>query len=270
MASFAVNDGTGCVLNYEQHPGLVPKTTLFIHGNLASSRWWYPSQEYWQQQAKGQNYSGSLIYADFRGCGGSSAPKSDAEVDMHVFANDFIGLVKSLKLGPINLVGHSTGGLIVALMLAKAPELFDKAVLLDPVGPQGVQFDKAMISAFEQMKVDKDLVAVVLGSTIYQNDPASEFFQQVVVEDAFKSVKAVGHLVVKALDQLDSREVISKVRNPVLVLHGEFDNLLDVNASREMASLLSNGKFRTVENQGHCTNVEAPEKFVNIVKDFLF
>lgn len=270
MPSFTVNDGTGAMINYEQHPNVVPKTTLFIHGNLASNRWWYPAQEFWQQKAKGHSYEGSLIYAEFRGCGKSSAPRSENEVDMHLFANDFIALVKSLNLGKINLVGHSTGGLIVALMLAKAPELFDKAVLLDPVGPRGVQFDTNMISAFEQMKVDKDLLGVVLGSTIYKNNPASEFFKQVLVEDGFSSVKAVGHLVIKALDGLDSRAEISWVHNPVLVLHGEFDQLLDVEASREMASLLSNGKFEIFEGQGHCANVEAPEKFVEKISSFLF
>jgi pimeloyl-ACP methyl ester carboxylesterase len=270
MSQFALNDGTGFVMNYEVHPGMVPRTTLFIHGNLASNRWWYPAQEIWQQKARGQNFAGSLIYAEFRGCGKSTVPRNESEVDMHRFADDFIALVRSLNLGKINLVGHSTGGFIVSLMLAKAPELFSRALLLDPVGPRGVQFDKAMIAAFEQMKVDKDMVAVVLGSTIYKNDPQSEFFQSVIVEDAFSAVKAVGHLVVKALDGLDIRKEVSQVAHPVLVAHGEFDKLLDVEASREMSTVLQNAKFLIIEGQGHCTNVEAPEKFVSIAQEFLF
>lgn len=270
MALLSVNDGTGFMVNYELHPGLVPQTTLFIHGNLASNRWWYPAQDVWQKRAQGKDYKGALVYAEFRGCGQSSSPKQESEVSMKVFADDFISLLKSLKLGPVNLVGHSTGGLIAALMLAKEPSLFHKAVLLDPVGAQGVRFDNSMIGAFEQMKVNRDLVAIVLGATIYKNNPESDYFKNVIVEDAFHAAKSVGHLVLKALDGLDSRQELAKIPHPVLVLHGEHDKLLPVAESEEMAKMIPHGQFHLVEGQGHCSNVEAPEKFVSLVQDFLF
>ncbi len=55
-----------------------------------------------------------------------------------------------------------------------------------------------MISAFEQMKQDKNLTAAVIGFTIQRdNNPESDFFKQVVVEDAFHAVKTVGHCRLK-------------------------------------------------------------------------
>ncbi|WP_246845231.1 alpha/beta fold hydrolase [Bdellovibrio sp. NC01] len=258
------------MINYEIIEGVVPENVLFVHGNLASNRWWYPATEVWKKQAAGKKLPGSLIFAEFRGCGKSSAPKDSSEVNMHTFAQDFISLVKKLDRGPVHLVGHSTGGLIVALMLAKEPTLFKKAILLDPVGAQGVTFDKAMIAAFEQMKVDRNLTAAVIGSTIHNNNPQSDFFNNVIVEDAFHSVKAVGHWVLEALDGLDVRADLADVKNEVLVLHGEHDKLLPQADSEALAQLFSRGKFQVIEGQGHCANVESPEKFVAITNSFLF
>lgn len=274
LNTFTVNDSTQFKMNYEIVPGVLPKTTLFIHGNLASNRWWYPAQEIWQKLAQGQNQEGSMILAEFRGCGHSTKPHSLDEMQMSRLAKDFIELVQSLQktqnIGTINLVGHSTGGLIAALMLAEKPELFDKAVFLDPVGARGVKFDNNMLAAFEQMKVDKDLVGVVMGSTIYQNDPQSDFFKQVLVEDAFTAVKNVGAMVLQALDGLDVVNTVKTIRSPVLVLHGEHDTLLSKDESRALADLIPTARFEEIKGHGHCTNVEDPKNFVKICSQFLF
>ncbi len=255
-------------INYDVFPGLLPATTLFIHGNLASNRWWMPTVEILKSQ--GQNLAGNFICAEFRGCGSSSVPQSEGEVTMKNFANDFIQLVRSFKLSPINLVGHSTGGLIAAMMLAEAPELFHKAYLLDPVGAEGVKFDPAMIQAFEAMKADKNLTGVVIGSTILNNNPESSFFKDILVEDAFKGVKAVGHLVLKALDGLDVRESLKAAPHPVMVVHGDQDNLLPRSESEKLAKLFKNGKFEVLPGCGHCANIENPALFTQKFSQFLF
>lgn len=268
MPFHAVADGTEFQLHYEVIENVVPETALLLHGNCASNRWWYPAEKVWKRAAVGKNYKGSLIYAEFRGCGKSSVPQNEKEVDMRVFANDFLSLLRSLNAGPVNLIGHSTGGLIAALMLAQEPTYFKKALLLDPVGATGVRFDPSMIAAFEQMKVDKDLVALVMGSTIHNNDVKSDFFRQIVVEDAFHAVKSVGHLVLKALDGLDIRRDVTTVPHEVLVLHGEFDKLLPMADSRALAELLPRGEFQVIPGCGHCANAENPEQFVAIAQTF--
>lgn len=268
MSLFATNQNVN--INYDLFPNLVPTTTLFLHGNLASNRWWMPTVETLQKQKGSQDLKGSVICAEFRGCGGSSVPKSEDEVTMKNFANDFVQMVRSMNLGKINLVGHSTGGLIAAMMLADAPELFNKAFLLDPVGAEGVKFDNAMIQAFEAMKVDKNLTGVVIGSTILNNNPDASYFKDIIVEDAFKSVKAVGHLVLKALDGLDVRESLRTVKNPVKVVHGELDVLLPRVESEKLAALFTNGTFDVLPGCGHCANVEKPELFVQKFSQFLY
>lgn len=256
-------------IHYEIVEGLLPEDTFFIHGNLASHRWWYPTESIWRKKAGAAN-KGAMIRVDFLGCGKSSAPRSQADVDMRAFARDFVSLVKELDRGPMNLIGHSTGGLIAALMLAQNPSLFTRAVLLDPVGPRGVRFDEAITGAFEKMKTDRALVAFVIGSTIKDNNPEADFFRQVIVDDAYHSIQSVGDKVLRALDGLDVRQTVAEIKHPVLVLHGEHDTLLPMQDSKELASLMKHAQFSIIPGQGHCTNVENPEKFVNHVHEFLF
>jgi 3-oxoadipate enol-lactonase len=255
-------------ISYEKTDGLLPLNTVFIHGNLASNRWWYPTEDVLKEQAKSQKLTGSMVMMEFRGCGHSTPPNSQADVDMHLFAKDFIELIENLNLGQVNLVGHSTGGLIAALMMAKAPHLFNKAILLDPVGARGVKFEESMTAAFEAMKSSRELVATVMASTIYECKQDSDYFHQVIVEDAFSSVKNVGAGVLKALDGFDARAELATVQTPVLVLHGEHDQLLPIQDSKDLAAIMPAAEFKVIQDHGHCANVENPARFVGILTSY--
>ncbi|PWU16817.1 MAG: alpha/beta hydrolase [Bdellovibrio sp.] len=256
--------------------GVLPQTTFFVHGNLASNNWWLPSLEVWKKK-KAEATPGSMILAEFRGCGKSTPPQSLRDVDMRLFAQDFIALVEGLQSGklaaaikgPYNLVGHSTGGLICALMAASRPGLFNRVLLLDSVGAHGVSFDDSMKQAFDQMKASKDLTAAVIGSTILNNDPNNEFFKTKIVEDAFYAVKTVGSWVLESLKGFNGEAELSKVRNKTLVLHGENDVLLPRQDSEKMAKIM-HAEFKLIPGQGHCCNFENPAKFVEIAHQFLF
>jgi pimeloyl-ACP methyl ester carboxylesterase len=276
MPRFLVPDGTQFEMNYEIIEDIVPQDTLFIHGNFASNRWWYPTAEA-LRGSKLANHTGSLILAEFRGCGQSSAPLNLSEITISRLANDYIFLLKELTQNrdgkirsPIHVVGHSTGGLIAGLCMSRAPELFGKAVLLDPVGARGIPFQQRVEDVYEMMKKDKILAASVLAATIYQCDTGSDIFRQVVVEDAFKAVAILGASVVKAFSGIDFTRDFSMVKNPVQVLHGEFDQLLSLEASRETAMLFTNGNFEVLRNQGHCSNIENPSFFAKKLISFLY
>lgn len=260
-------------IHIERFENILPKDSFFIHGNLASNHWWYP---YIEEVFKDLPFSpqekreGHLYLAEFRGCGQSSPPKEDSQVNMHLFAQDFITVIKALNIkSKLNLIGHSTGGNIAAIMLAKAPELFEKAILLDPVGPRGVVFEERMITTFERMKLNKQLVAHILGLTIYKNKE-TPFFNEVIVEDAFKSVKAVGHLVLKAFNGFNIESLVQNINVPTQVLHGEFDQILAIEESKHMANLIPGAQFITIPDQGHCLNLENPALFKNYVDEFFF
>lgn len=272
MAQFEVNDGTGFKMNYEAFAGLLPQNTLFIHGNLASNGWWYPLKNELEKSGSSSDLSlgGQMILAEFRGCGQSSVPKNTSEVNMDRFADDMIALVEAKGWAPLNLVGHSTGGFIACLMMAKRPELFHRMVLLDSVGPRGIVFNDSMGAAFDQMKANKDIVTAVMNTTIHNNDASSEFFKNVVVENAFNAVQCVGWPVVQSLGNVDIRPQLQKIEADVLVIHGEKDVVIPVADSQEMAASLPNAQLVILKDHGHSLNVESPSKLAELMKAHLF
>lgn len=263
MASAAFEINTDIVAN------LVPVDVVFMHGNLASNTWWEPAVGVWKKNPVGASPRGQLILGEWRGCGKSPAPASASELHPSVLADDYIRKLKALDAGKVDIVAHSTGGLIALYAILKAPELFGRAVLLDPVGVKGVQFDQNALDGFTQMSQNREVCAAVMSATIHGNDPTSALFQR-IVDDTMGIANMNWLGVPQALRDIDLTKQVEKIENKVLVLHGELDPILPIEASRDLANLLPNGEFRLLNGQGHSTNVENPELFVQIVNDFLF
>lgn len=267
MSELLLPDGSK--MHYEVHEGLAPVDVLFLHGNLASTRWWHPTLEAWRKGRPAGSQAGSLIFSDWRGCGKSSDPRAPEEMLMKTLAGDQLRLLEHLGVAQADVVGHSTGGAIALSLMCLAPERVRKAVLLDSVGAAGIRFGDEMKAAFRGMASDKALTATVIGSTIRGNDPRSAFFQEVVTEDAYRAVRSLGVWVLESLEGLDLTEALRSLRQEVLVLHGEHDALLPKDDSRRLASLLPRGRFLELAGCGHCGNVEDPAELVRVLKDFL-
>lgn len=257
-------------MNFDVHSGLVPMDTVFLHGNLASNTWWTPAIEVWKRQAK-PSFEGRLLLGEWRGCGKSNVGLGGRKESLHPsrLADDYLEALRAQNVKRACLVGHSTGGLIALYMLLKEPTLFDRVVLLDPVAATGVQFEAPMYDAFTQMSRDRAMCTAVMNGTIHGNDPESPLFKA-IVEDAFGVAPEIWHGVPDALKTVNILSEISRIEQPMLVLHGEHDTLLPMEGSRQMAETVANGRFIELKGQGHSTNVENPELFVKSVNEFLF
>jgi pimeloyl-ACP methyl ester carboxylesterase len=261
-------------MHYEVVRGCVPSDTLLIHGNIASNLWWQPAIDSWtkikkEQENADQPWRGLLIMAEWRGCGKSSGPSSEADMSFSVLANDYVELLESLGVQKANVIGHSTGGMIALHAMLQAPEHFRRAVLLNSVPAQGMPVTPEMQVAFLQMSRDREMVKKVLDRAIDQNDPNSTFFES-LVDQAFSTHAVVWAHILQKLAGIDVASELGRIRQPTLVLHGKNDAILPVEGSMKLAELLPEGRFQLLEHQGHSCNVENPDRFVGIAHHYLF
>ncbi len=119
------------------------------------------------------------------------------------------------------------------------------------------------------MSQDRAFCELVMMGTIYQA-PIEATLKDQLISDAFGVHPLIWHGVPKALNVVDISSELAKIRQPVLVMHGQFDALLPKELSEELAKLLPNGKFFEIPGRGHSSNVEDPALFVNLTDNFLF
>ena len=249
--------------------GVLPLDTLFIHGNLASNRWWEPTIEVLKSKASGKFHEGRAILSEWRGCGSAKRPQDESELNIKILAQDYIDLLRNLNIKKACVVGHSTGGVIALQAMILAPELFHRAVFLDSVGPKGVKLAPEMIDAFSKMRVDFEFCKAVMSATIKNADVFGTFFNGIAT-DAFSIAPTNWMGVPKALANIDLTSQIGQVQQPILVLHGDEDPILPFAGSQEMAAQLPAGKFELLKGFGHSPNVENPDLFVSKMYSFLF
>ncbi len=254
-------------LYYEEHSGLSKSDVLFLHGNLASTKWWRPTLNEWKKA--GSLGSRSLIFSDWRGCGQNPDWPIDKVFSIRELAEEQLQLLESLKVKDAALVGHSLGGLIAVQMMILAPKMITKAVLLDPVGLKGVVFDESMYQAFQQMAQSQEFTRIVILSTILNKENISADLAEEISCDAFKAVKGIGSSVLEILKSVNLEEEARKITKPVLFLHGQKDEIIPLKDSESAAQIIPHAKLEVVPEAGHCWNIESPSRFTARLREWL-
>ena len=256
-------------MHHEVHDYLFPEPVLFIHGNLASMRWWEPVLQVFRNSLPLKNATNPGITLDWRGCGKTAAPQTLEDLKPAKLASDCIALVEKIGLSKINIVGHSAGGLIALMALQQKPTLFNKALLIDPVSPDGLVVTEEKYQAFNHMRTNRSFCELVLATTVRGVNTKDPFFQ-LLVDDAFSAAELNWEGVPRVLTDIHFIRRLAEIPHEVLVLHGEFDVTLDIAEAKKIAEGLPRGRFEMLASHGHSLNVEAPQKLYGFMQDWFF
>jgi len=208
-----------------------------------------------------------VIAHDRRGHGRSS--QSWHGNDLDTYADDLAELIRSLDLRNVVHVGHSTGGGEVARYIGRHGEKrVSKAVLIGaitplmlrtPANPEGTP-----IQAFDQIRAAviadrsaffKDLTLPFYG----YNRPGAKVSEAVRESFWLQGMMAglpASYFCIKAFSETDLTEDLKKISAPTLILHGDDDQIVPIQASALSAvKLVRNAKLVVVPNGSHglCT-----------------
>jgi non-heme chloroperoxidase len=249
-----VNDGTQI---YYKDWGS-GQAIVFHHG-------WPLSADDWDAQMLffvSQGYR--VIAHDRRGHGRSS--QTDTGNDMDTYADDVAQLVNHLDLRDAIHVGHSTGGGEVAHYVARAGKgRVAKAVLIDAVPPIMVKSEKnpggTPLEVFDGFRATlaanraQFYLDIPSGPFYGFNRPGATVSQGLIYnwwrQGMMGSAKA-HYECIKAFSETDFTEDLKAIDLPVLILHGDDDQIVPFADSGPLAAqLLKQATFKVYPGRPH-------------------
>jgi non-heme chloroperoxidase len=240
------------------------RPVVFSHG-------WPLSADAWDAQMLFLGSKGFRVIAHDRRGHGRSAQTWDGN-DMDTYADDLAALIEHLDLKDATLVGHSTGGGEVAHYIGRhGTKRVAKAVLIGAVPPLMLKTaanpNGTPIDVFDGIRqgvvADRSQFFRDLALPFYgYNRPNAKVSQGVI--DSFWALGMAGSIkglydCIKQFSEVDYTEDLKKIDVPTLVLHGDDDQIVPIDAAgRLTAKIVKDATLKVYPGGAHgmCT-VEA-------------
>jgi pimeloyl-ACP methyl ester carboxylesterase len=253
----------GARIHYERAGAGMP--VVFLHAGVADHRMWEP-----QMRAFAKHFD--VIAPDMRGFGRSELPPGRWSP-----IADVLGLIDSLHLKPVHLVGCSIGGGVAIDFALEHGERISKLVLVGP-GVGGTQFGAKYPELFADAEAAEkagDRRAMVEADARlwldgpgrpagYVKDPMRQlFFAMDGNFDSDFEAAPIEHLNPPAAERLH------EITAPTLVVVGDEDAPPIFDAVEVLMEKVPHARKAVIHDAAHLPNLEHPGEFNRIVLGFL-
>lgn len=297
-AVLGINDGyvdARGVFIYYKSIGSGPPLVI-LHGGPGSSH------DYFLPHLAPLARANRLVFIDERGSGKSTKLENTAEYTVANMAEDVETVRQALRLGKINLLGHSFGGVLAqayalkyqkhlshlvlcstfhstrrmnevfeAMKAKMPPELRERINKLEAAGLYGHGKD------YEKTRYPSEYMTAAWGEGyfpyLYQNRPDANFDPNSFGNFAWDVYRVMwgshGEFVIDGnLAAVEYAGRLPSIKVPTLITVGDHDEC-DASLSREMNALIAGSKLVVLPKSGHMTFEDQPRLFLEAVQSFL-
>ncbi|MFD9418078.1 alpha/beta fold hydrolase [Streptomyces goshikiensis] len=207
-----------------------------------------------------------VVAVDGRGQYESPGPREESAYTLEELARDVLAQAGALGAGgPLHLLGHSLGGLVVRAAVVRDPAPFASLALLS-TGPGAVCEDqrgrtKLLVAALEAMGDDMPAIWAAMRAQDPRDAAADspemlEFLRERWLATVPEQLIGTGRALISEPDRIDDLVRVAP-ELPKLVLSGVSDPVWPVSAMDEMARRLGAGRV-VIPGTEHSPNAEEP------------
>lgn len=259
-----VETGAGTTIYYEEHGSGEP--LLCVMGLATDTLGWALQVPTFSERHR-------TVTFDNRDVGQSSAASGPYEVaDM---AQDALDLADAIGLETFHLLGVSMGGAIAQEMALAAPDrvrTLTLTVTFARGGAWGQALSKVWSARVREMPRERhvdELLLLNLSEELFENPGKVEFARNLLLQNPNPQDPEAFARQLDASSRHEARDRLPSLSMPVHVIGGEYDILVPVWRSREIADLIPGAQLTVVERAPHGLNFERAEEYNELVLGFI-
>jgi pimeloyl-ACP methyl ester carboxylesterase len=219
-----------------------------------------------------------VIVLDHRGHGLSTKTHETSTYSVAQLTEDFVAFLEQAVRLPVDLLGHSLGGLIALGAVLQRPHLVRSLILMDttawsfvPDDPQVREMMGGFIESFDpagglpdptSLRQPEDVLVEAMTPESWRNRKL-ELYQGV---DPY-AFKAIGTELFTSLE-LSVRDRLAEISCPVTVLVGENDHPF-VDQAPELVAEVAQGRLTVISGAYHSPQLTHPEQWQAAVAEHL-
>jgi 3-oxoadipate enol-lactonase len=204
-----------------------------------------------------------VIAPDLRGFGESTTV--DSPYTMDDYASDIAGLLDQIGIQKTAIAGHSMGGYAALAFVRLFPErvsglgLVSSQALADPPDRKEGRYKSAADV------LENGIASVVATMTPkFTTDEKLQSWARASMERQ-QPAAYIGALKAMA-ERIDATPLLSSLKLPVVIVHGDSDALIPIDRAREVKAALPQAHLVEISGAGHIPMVEAKEKTAEALK----
>ncbi|MEU9967647.1 alpha/beta fold hydrolase [Streptomyces malaysiensis] len=261
-------DVQGISLHYETHgdPGAPPILLISGLGGVGAS---------WGTQVARFAEKYHVILPDQRGTGRTTRALDGYTTQQ--LAADMAALVEELGVGPVHIVGASTGGAIAQYMALEHPSLVRSLTLsstfarFDAFTRREFEVRRRLAAEWDRRDLLTAYSLFLFGPQYTREHPEAvvEWIDHAAALPAHPDDRRIGLARIDMIAAHDTSARLGEITRPTLVLCGEHNFCTPLPLSRELAHGIPNAGLTVFEDAGELIELEQPARFFAEVNAFV-